>query len=1018
MVKGMRSSALLIAAVLIAATLTGCATRTAARRPEEGVIYLNLMWHQHQPQYYADPDTGIITRPWVRMHSQKSYYDMAALVAEYPDVQVTFNLTPVLLRQIDQFLAGAKDIYWVLAEKPAGSLTEEDKRFILQRFFDANWNNIIGRFPRYRELLQKRGDGSTESIERAMESFTEQDYRDLQIWFNLAWFDPSFQKDEPLASLIAQGRDFTEDQKPAVFDTAYAIMEKVVEIHRDLQDRGQIEVTTTPFAHPILPLIYNSDLVEVNDPAAEVPPRFSYPNDAIGHLQKSVEIYTEKFGRAPRGLWPGEGAVAQEIVRIVANAGFSWMASGEQVLAKSIGLDGFTRDENDVIREADELYRPYYAVDRDGQRIAVFFRDLRISDLIGFEYSGTPASQAVNDFVGRIESIKARLDASGAEGPHIVSVILDGENAWEHYPLDGIEFLSSLYAALEGHPYIRTVTPSGYLELYPEQRELEYLWPGSWFSPDYATWIGEPEETLGWTYLERVRRHLAKYDIQKREETTTEQLEAALESMYLAEGSDWFWWYGADQDSGVDEYFDEGFRALLRQVYVALGDDVPQFLSVPIIPERPVQPAQAPQGALDVAIDGVPSPGEWDDAGYVLVSGGAMARAEEQVSALYYGFTPNALVFRIGGRTQWDAFSSSSITVYFSLPGQEFSSAVTLGGTVLGFRCGFAVEVALSSPTATLYLVDRFGEWDSGQPLDSVAVAGRTVELAASFDLIGTPQPGDAVSVKTTLSDASGEIALVPASGPVRMIIPDLGDAQAVLAITDPTGDDYGPGTYTYPTDVVFVPGSYDIESFSVAHNERNLVFTFKVGAQIGNPWGSAIGLSVQTFDIYIDVDPGAGTGASELLEGRNARLQAGDGWDLAVWVEGWSQKILVPNAEGNPVELPGNPVRAIVDGANGTITILVPKSAIAEAAGIQADSLAPESWAYAGMVLSQEGFPSAGVRRVRDVNPTSSQWRLGGGSGERADTRILDIAIPADEAVSQEDALSGGPIPLIRGGM
>lgn len=1003
-------SAAVLAALPLLALLTACTTTVPPRQAEAGVIYLNLVWHQHQPQYYPDPETGIITRPWVRMHSQKSYYDMAALVAEYPDVRATFNLTPVLLKQIDRYLDGAKDLYWVLAEKPASELTEEDKRFILTRFFDANWDNIIGRFPRYHELLTKRGDGSAGSIDAALEKYTEQDFRDLQIWFNLAWFDPSFLTQQPLSALVQQGRGFTEEQKRIVFDEALRIMGEVVAIHRELQDRGQIEVTTTPYAHPILPLIYNSDLVEANDPTAEVPPRFSYPNDAIVHLEKAAEQYAATFGRPPRGLWPAEGSVAQEVVRIIANAGFAWMASGEHVLAKSLGMDGFTRDAHDTVRESDALYRPYYVTDKDGQRVSIVFRDLRISDLIGFEYSGTPPQVAVADFIGRIERIKARLNEQGAEGPHLVSVILDGENAWEHYPNDGIEFLSGLYAALADHPTIRTITPSEYLSLFPEQREIDDLWPGSWFSPDFSTWIGEPEETLAWTYLERVRRHLARYDIQGREHASEEALAQALDFMYLAEGSDWFWWYGADQDSGVDEYFDQGFRALLRGVYTSLGDEVPVFVNVPIIPQRPVQSARAPRGPVTPTIDGRASDGEWEDAGYYLVRGGAMARAADQVSALYYGFNPDGFVFRIEGRSAWESLSDGAVTVYFSLPGQEHNSPVSLNGRVLGFRAGFAVTVDGHTGGARLFTVDRFGDWKEDGLLSSLSIDGRTMELAVPATNLPEVQPGDAMNVKALLSDTSGDIAVVPAEGPVRVVVPDLGNTVPILSITDPAGDDHGPGSYTYPTDAVFTPGSFDIVEFTVAHNDRNVVVTFALNAEIGNPWGSAIGLSLQTFDIYIDID--GEPGARDLLEGRNATLANG-GWDVAVWVEGWNQKLLVPNAQGAPVETSGNPVRVVTDGANGAVSVLVPKEALADALGMDAATIAPEQWGYAGVVLSQEGYPSPGVRRVRDVAETATQWRIGGAGQPDGATRIVDVALPIGSAVTQEEALTYGGIPL-----
>ncbi len=579
--------------------------------PTEEVLYLNLMWHQHQPLYYKD-ENGVYTRPWVRVHATKDYYDMAATVAQYPSVHVTFNLTPVLIRQLDDFVQnGAKDRYWVLAEKPASELTPEEKEFILRRFFDANWDHVIRRYPGYRALLDKRGGTDDEAIARALETFTEQDFRDLQVWFNLAWMDPDELAKEPLRSLVAKDHGFAEEDKVVLFNEVRRIMAQVIPIHRELQEKGQIEVTTTPYAHPILPLIYDTNLALVGNPGAEMPQRFSYPNDAIAQLQRSVEIYEAHFGQKPRGLWPAEGAVAQEIVPLVAKAGYLWMATGEPVLAQSLGIGDFTRDSRETVQEADALYRPYYVGEGD-RRVAVFFRDWTLSDKIGFTYSGMPGEKAAQDLMDRLENIRARLKEEGAPGPHIVSIILDGENAWEYYDNDGKEFLHTLYRLLSESQTIKTMTPSEYLVMFPDQRTLDHLFPGAWFSANYDTWIGEPEERQAWNYLAQTRYKLGRMTSRTLQRPARRAIARALDYMYLAEGSDWFWWYGADQDSGQDEYFDEGFRALLKKVYESLGEPVPAYLHAPIIPRRSGPGRPGPPGSgLSPRMDGRIGQGEW-----------------------------------------------------------------------------------------------------------------------------------------------------------------------------------------------------------------------------------------------------------------------------------------------------------------------------------------------------------------------------------------------------------------------
>ena len=1004
-----------LAAVILvfAAVLGGCATSRELQAAEDGdIIYLNLTWHQHQPLYYEDPETGIVTRPWVRVHATKDYYDMVSILEEYPEVKVTVNLTPVLLRQLDAFVNGTRDIYWVLSEKPAAQLTEEDKRFILERFFDANWNNMIRRYPRYGELLAKRGDGSAESIERALKVFSEDDYRDLQVWFNLAWFDPDFLAEEPLKGLVDKGENFSEADKEPLFVKTLEIISAIIPEHRKLQDAGRIEVITTPYAHPILPLIYNSDLGERGDPTAEMPERFSYPNDAIAQLAISAERYMQDYGRPPAGLWPAEGSVGQDVVKIISEAGFKWIASGEQVLAASLGIPGFTRDSREVVEQADQLYRPYIVRDqRSGSQLYIVFRDLRISDLIGFEYSGTDPERAADDFIARIEAIRTKLKDEGSRGPHLVSVILDGENAWEHYPNDGKEFLHALYRKLSESETIRTTTVSEYVEQFPEQREIEQLWWGSWFSPDYGTWIGEKEENLAWEYLLKTREALAKYDIAGRKETTPEALEAALDAMYLAEGSDWFWWYGADQDSGVDEYFDQAYRALLQQVYTSLGEPVPPFLSVPIIPARPAAPDAAPTGTITPAVNGRISQLEWDSAGFFSKSGGAMAQAEDILEIFRYGWDTKSFYFALTSRVDWERVTGQgSVDLYLSLPSQERAISLSEGGNPLGFGAGYRLSVSQDEAgiTGTLYSAGLYDTWSREVQLAEVAASGKVLEIAVPFSSLPAVQPGDQLYFSAVATAGAVDVSRIPKEGPARVILPDLMSSEPLLVIADAAGDDHGPGTYTYPTDAVFTAGSFDIREFSIAENDDFYVFKYQLGAPIGNPWGSGIGLSIQTFDIYIDTDSGSGTGRNELLEGREAALAAGSGWEYAVWVEGWNQKLIQGYDDGSLAEVSGTPVRVLVDGGQGSVTILVSKAAMP-------DTVSIDEWQVASILLGQEGYPSPGVRRVRDIAPTASQWRFGGAQDAGGTvTRIIDIAVPQEAGWSQEAALAEGGIPLI----
>jgi len=543
-----------------------------------------IIWHQHQPKYLRDLETGEYAEPWVRMHAIKDYYDMVAILADYPGIHFTVNLTPVLLTQLEDLIDGYErgtgtDAYLRMTLKDASALTGEDQIYLLTHFFNAHWDNMIHVWPRYRELKDKKLGDTPAELREAAAGFTTQDWRDLQAWFNLAWFDPDFQEREvvmpdgtpvSVADLIEKGRDFTEEDKRAIVEAQYVIMKNVVAVHQSAQERGQLEVITTPFYHPILPLIHDTDLARRAMPGVALPSeRFASPGDARLHVERAAEYYESLFGTRPAGLWPAEGAVASEIVGIVADAGFSWMASDDQILQYSLGGSPLTTLER---------YR-MYRVGEEGSQVSMIFRDHRLSDDIGFNFGRMHGVDAANSMMRSLHAIHRRL-ASSPRG-FVVPIILDGENAWEWYPRDGKEFFHSWYSQMESANWIRTVTVAEYLEDHPPAEVLPELWAGSWISHNFDTWIGEPEENTAWEYLAAVRADLdrALSGGGLDEETAGR----ALDEMLAAEGSDWFWWYGADQSSPNEGAFDAIFRGTLKNVYEIIGEEPPPFLDASVL---------------------------------------------------------------------------------------------------------------------------------------------------------------------------------------------------------------------------------------------------------------------------------------------------------------------------------------------------------------------------------------------------------------------------------------------------
>ncbi len=989
------------------ATVEGGPEQTAAPTAvvEENPIYLSIIWHQHQPLYFKDPETGIYQKPWVRVHATKDYVDMAAILEKYPEIHATFNLTPSLLRQLQDLEAGAKDLYQVYAEVPADQLTDEQKGTIQERFFDTN-SKIIARFPRYQEIADDRAN---------WESWDSQTWLDLQVLFNLAWTDPDWLAQEPLAGLVAKGKGYAEADKAILLGRHAELVAEVIPLHKKLQDAGQIEVTMTPFYHPILPLILDSNLASEAVPDIKLPSRYTYGFDAIAQVEKGVAFYNELFGRAPAGMWPAEGSVAQEIVGMVARAGIQWMASDEEVLARSLGQASFTRNSQDVVQEADALYRPYIVSSRENQ-VYIVFRDKTISDKVGFTYSGTPGKAAAADFVKRVLAIRSRLEEEGAQGPHLVSVILDGENAWENYENDGKEFLNNLYALLEEEQAkgtIRTITPSAFVAEFADQPKIEDLWAGSWVSPDYLTWIGEDEENRAWEYLGEVRAAVERKKVSLDEAT----LAAVMEQIYAAEGSDWFWWFGSDQNSGNDGSFDLQFRQTLQQVYELLDEPVPTFLKVPVIPLATQPPAAGASGVIAPAIDGTASEGEWDLAGYYQEEGGVQATPSQVVSQLWYGFDKGTLYLRLDGRRAWaDVGAETRVGFYLTRPGGDKENPFSrIGGeeTLLGFGANALAEVVIKdgSAAAALYLAGDGNTYEMTTAALPVGVAGSTIELAIPYADLGKPDAGDTFRVRTVVSEGEQrDIQVVPASGPGAIVVPDLGLTTPVLTIADPEGDDHGPGTYEYPSDKVFAAGTFDITSFEVAEDDNNLIFRFTMAGALNNGWGAPNGMGIHTLDVYIDAAPG---GERKLLPGRNAALPKESGWEFALWAEGWTPGLYGPPAadKTEPEQIGDSGTLNIVsDPGQNKFTIRVAKQVLADRLGVGVEALQPASWGYLGIVMSQEGYPASGVWRIRDVEAAAAQWRIGGAPADTNHTRILDVAYPDGATPTQEEALGTYP--------
>ncbi len=601
-----------------------------------------FLWHQHQP-LYKDALTQRYELPWVRLHATKDYLDMVALLEEFPSIKSNFNLVPSLLIQLDDYAEGkAQDKFLELTLKVAADLTVDDRPFILQNFFMANWEHMIDPYPRYRELLDKRGRvASNESLARAIKYFKEQDWRDLQTWFNLTWFDPLWRERDPMIKgLYEKGKNFTEEDKLKLADKQKEICGLIVAKHKELQDRGQIEVTTTPFYHPILPLLCDTEAGRMALPHMTLPrQRFQHPEDAREHVRRSIEDYTRRFGRAPQGMWPAEGSVSEEAARLFAEAGIRWVATDEAVLAHSIAPSPFVRQD---------IYEPYKFMAGD-KSLHFFFRDHELSDAIGFVYASWDPEEAAKDFIKKLKGIQSNI--KDKTKPHVVPVILEGENCWEYYSQDGLPFLRALYAKLAADSSLQTVRASDYLDRVTDIKTLSKLWSGSWINSNFAIWIGHSEDNNAWDMLSRTRLFLHNTLQMRPEMKENPASRQAWEEIYIAEGSDWCWWYGDDHSSGNDDMFDFLFRKHLMNVYALLEEKIPEDLHFPIKRKRAKAMITAPVDFVTPALDGlVTNYFEWQSAGLYNTEAGAtgtMHKSENFIKTIYYGFDSSHLYFRL-----------------------------------------------------------------------------------------------------------------------------------------------------------------------------------------------------------------------------------------------------------------------------------------------------------------------------------------------------------------------------------
>lgn len=596
--------------------------------------------------------------PWVRLHATKDYLDMPLMAARHETTRVTFNLVPSLLDQLDSYVSGGSDPHLELSHIRADTLSNEQKAEILATFFHCNPERMIKPYSRYHSLLQKADQNGAPAVSPAL--FTTEEIRDLQVWSNLTWVDPMFRAEEPIRALFAKGRSYSEEDKFALLEWQTQLMRRIVDTYRDLLRQERIGISFTPYYHPILPLLCDTDSALESQPSATLPgQRFRHPEDAKWQIEASGRRYRELFDRQLKGMWPSEGSVSEEVARLCREHGISWIASDEEV------LHGSLRKSSDKIGPLSK-----YSVYSYGDGLKLFFRDHQLSDRIGFVYSNWDADRAAADFISHLKQIRDachdRLDST------VASIILDGENAWEYFADDGREFLHELYRSLAADEEIETVLFDDIAENIPT-RSLTHLFAGSWINHDFRIWIGHAEDNAAWDLLTRTREWLVKHQ-SDHPDIDPDILANAWQQIYIAEGSDWCWWYGDDHRGPHNAEFDTIYRRHLMAVYELMGHEPDPVFRKPICGGAAEKQVTVPDARISPTIDGrVTHFYEWAGAGLYDCArqGAAMHRVERIVRSIQFGFDIHNVYIRLDFVNKKELRLTPELTVTLKLTTSE-----------------------------------------------------------------------------------------------------------------------------------------------------------------------------------------------------------------------------------------------------------------------------------------------------------------------------------------------------------
>ncbi len=610
-------------------------------------INIAFIWHFHQPNYQQKPDSDFLL-PWVRLHASKDYLDMLKKIDGFKNLKLNFNFSPILLDSLNEYSKGAKDLHLRLLVKDENKLSEEDKIYILNNYFDLNYKNMVLKNPYYTELYNRRSN----ALKLDVNMFSLSEYSDIMAIYTLLWIDETFRGEYvELNELFLKEKNYTLEDRKKIYVIQLDIIERILKEYKKYQDEGKIEISTSPCYHTILPLLDNLNNKEVKN-KENLPVDFDGKKDAKEQIIRAIEKYEQYFERKPKGMWLSEQCVSKETIQMLEDNDFLWTVLDEGILSKTTGKE-FIRDFEGNLENPFDLNINYKI--RSNESVNILFADSFFANLLNFGYGSYDSKLAANDLYEKIKTIQSKLQNSPKDN-HIITIAMDGENCWETYQNDGNDFLNTLYGLIDEDETLNTVLVSDFFEDEADKSEiLNNLKSGSWINRNFDLWVGEPTKNVAWLYLSGVKKDFENYKNQKLQnienlpdkEKVLNNIEKAYREILICEGSDWYWWYGEPNESKSDYIFDFLFRSHLMNVYEFLGIQIPEYLTLPLSVVT-TKPLRNPISYISPSLvcDKEDKLNEWQNAGYIFIPDGPTSNISRLVKNIHFGYDDEYLYFR------------------------------------------------------------------------------------------------------------------------------------------------------------------------------------------------------------------------------------------------------------------------------------------------------------------------------------------------------------------------------------